>query len=89
MSRSFPFTRRSRMDVLAGMLEAASKKGGLTKTQIRGNLTCKQSEKYLKFLIRKDLLKVQKLGSKMLFSITDKGINYLRGYRELKKMLFT
>jgi len=76
------------MDILASMLEAVSKKGGLTKTQIRGNLTYEQSEKYIKFLLRKDLLRVQKLGNKMLFSITDKGINYLRGYRELEKMLF-
>jgi len=76
------------MDILAGMLEAVSKKGGLTKTQIRGNLTYKQSEKYVKFLLRKGLLKEQKLGNRMLFSITDKGINYLRGYTELKKMLF-
>jgi len=78
--------RRSRIDILADMLEAA--KSGSTKNQIRGNLTYKQSEGYLQFLIRRDLIKAQKLKREIHFSITDKGINYLRGYKELKKMLF-
>lgn len=79
--------RRDRVDIIAGILEAAKEDG--TKTQImnRANLNHQQIEKYLALLVKKGLLKKAKQMKKRLFKTTDKGLKYLREYRELKNYL--
>jgi len=79
--------RRDQVDIIAGILEAA--KVGETKTQIMhsANLNHQQIKKYLTLLVKKGLLKKAKQRKKRLFKISDKGLKYLREYRELKAFL--
>jgi len=81
------FARRNHVEIVAGILKTA--KGGVGKTEImyRVNLSHMQAEKHIKFLIEKGLLKETKRGKRKILQISDKGLEYLRKYEELKKML--
>jgi len=81
------FARRDHVEIVAGILETA--KAGIGKTDImyRVNLSHNQAEKHLIFLMEKGLLEERRRGRKKIFQTSDKGLEYLRKYEELKKML--
>lgn len=81
---------RDRFDIIADVLREAAV--GVRKTHLmyRCNLSFKQLETYLKFLVDTGLLKtvMKKESSKtFLFETTEKGQAFLRTYRNLKTLL--
>lgn len=53
------------------------------------NLSFRQLEKYLEFLLDRDLLRVSESESKnpKLYIITEKGLSFLKAYHELKEII--
>ena len=88
MRKVYVVERRDQVDIIAGILEAAKENGG-TKTQIMhsANLNHQQIERYLTLLIKRGLLKREKQRKKRLFKTSEKGLKYIREYRELKNSL--
>ena len=81
---------RDCFDIMADVLKSTS--NGAKKTQIMYscNLSFKQLDAYVRFLIRKGLLKMQiKKESKEFhfFETTEKGKTFLKAYKNLKSLL--
>jgi predicted transcriptional regulator len=52
------------------------------------NLNCSVLREYLDFLLKQNLVEERNVGkSRTVFTITQKGIAVLKGFRELKQML--
>jgi len=81
------FARRDHVEIVARILEAAKSGRGKTEIMYRVNLSHIQAESHLIFLMEKGLLKETKRGKKKIFQTSDKGLEYLRKYGELKKMM--
>jgi len=77
-------TNRSRVEILASILNVAG--NGTLKTHImyKANLSHRQLEKYLKFLETNGLLleTIDDLGSRV-YRVTDKGMEFLKDYARL------
>jgi len=80
--------RRSSLEIIANILEAASKPEGVGKTHImyKSNLSNKVVEEYLNFVVEKKLVDVT-VGSKRRFKTSDRGREYLKKFRELETIL--
>jgi predicted transcriptional regulator len=83
-------THRDRFDIIADVLKAAL--NGTKKTHIMYdcNLSFRQLEGYVRFLVRKGFLSVRvERGSRevRVFEVTDKGEAFLRAYKNLKLLL--
>jgi len=84
-------SHRSRIEIIADILDAADE--GVRKTHImyRCNLSFKQLETYLDFLLNRGLLKTVpeegKSSYTRSFEITDKGQILLQAYQSLKDLL--
>ena len=81
------FARRNHVEIVAGILEIAKVGVGKTDVMYRVNLSYMQAEKHIKFLTEKGLLKETRLGKRKIFKTSDKGLEYLSKYEELKKMI--
>jgi predicted transcriptional regulator len=79
--------RRDQLCIIANILEISLK--GTLKTQImyRANLSFKQLNEYLSFLIAKGLIVQIMLDGKASYQVTNEGMGFLRRYRELTKTL--
>jgi len=77
---------RSRTEIVAMILDAANK-GGETKTKIMyfAFLSHNQVKEYLSLLIENNL--IEYLDGTHRFRTTEKGLNYLKMYSEIKKLL--
>ena len=77
---------RSRTEIVAMILDAANK-GGETKTKIMyfAFLSHNQVKEYLSLLIENNL--IEYLDGTHRFRTTKKGLNYLKMYSEIKKLL--
>jgi len=85
-------SHRGRLDIIANILTSAV--GGVRKTSImyRCNLSFKQLDAYLGFLLNKGLLKIfTKKGSasSQFFETTARGMDFLRAYRNLDALMST
>ncbi len=83
-------SHRGRFDIIANILGAAV--GGVRKTSImyKCNLSFKQLEVYLSFLVRKDLLRTfvkRESEASQYFEITERGMDFLRAYRNLNALM--
>lgn len=83
-------SHRGRLDIIANILASAA--GGVRKTSImyKCNLSFKQLEVYMMFLLKKGLLKVfTKTQSKTghFFETTEQGMDFLKAYRNLKSLM--
>jgi predicted transcriptional regulator len=79
--------RRSRMDVISSILEAATNDSKKTRIMYRATLNFKQMKRYLPLLIRRGLLeKVQTESSRSLYKTTQKGLDFLKKYDELSNI---
>ena len=76
---------RGRTEMLAAMLEVA--KGKVTKTKIMyiAFLSYGQLKEYLSILIENNL--IEYLDGDNKFKTTEKGLNYLNMYNEIRKLL--
>ena len=86
------FSHRSRLDIIANVLSEAV--GGAKKTHImyKSNLSFRQLQTYLDFVLDSGLLKKSEGGSgrnSSLYKTTAKGQTFLRAYRNLKALLVT
>lgn len=83
-------SHRGRLDIIATILRSAM--GGVRKTSImyRCNLSFKQLEVYLGFLLRKGHVKMflrSEGNSNRFFKTTEKGLNFLQAYRNLEELM--
>ncbi len=88
--RELRSSHRGRLDIIASVLQSTL--GGVRKTSImyRCNLSFRQLEVYLGFLLRKDLLRmVNRAGgnSSRFFETTDRGLDFLRAFRDLDELM--
>jgi predicted transcriptional regulator len=76
---------RSRTEIVGNILDAAN--GGTTKTKIMyfAFLSYNQLNEYLSILIENNL--VEYLDGTHTFKTTEKGLNYLNVYNEIRKLL--
>jgi len=81
------FSRRGKPDIYACILEAAV--NGVVKNRIllKANLNFTQAERFLDYLLERDMLEVTSVRRKRLFRVTKKGLKYLHEYRELNSIL--
>jgi predicted transcriptional regulator len=79
--------RRDQVSIIANILDI-SKEGAL-KTQImyRANLSFSQLNDYLTYLIANGLIALSIVDGKEGYSITKKGLSFLRRHHELLKLL--
>ena len=79
---------RSRTEIVAMILDAANE-GGETKTKIMyfAFLSYHQVKEYLSVLIENNL--IEYLDGTKTFKTTEKGLNYLKMYNEIRKLLQT
>ena len=85
-------SHRGRLDIIATILTFAV--GGVRKTSImyKCNLSFRQLEIYLGFLLNKGLLKVftkRESATSQFFETTNRGIDFLRAYRNLAALMST
>ena len=83
-------SHRGRLDIIADILASAA--GGVRKTSImyKCNLSFKQLEMYLRFLLKKDLLKMfvkRESATSHFFETTERGADFLRAYRNLDALM--
>lgn len=83
-------SHRGRLDIISHILTSAV--GGVRKTSImyKCNLSFKQLEVYLNFLLRKDLLRVfskKESAPSRFFETTERGMDFLRAYRNLEVLM--
>jgi predicted transcriptional regulator len=72
---------------MAEMLNASRK--GLTKTQImyKASLSFTQVVHYLSFLLEMNLLEKINVNKKTIYKTTQKGVQFLKRYKEIKELL--
>jgi len=83
-------SHRGRLEIIADILASAC--DGVKKTSImyRCNLSFRQLEVYLGFLLRKGLLKAfarRESPESRLFETTRRGLDFLRAYRSLETIM--
>ena len=83
-------SHRGRLDIIADILASAAV--GVRKTSImyKCNLSFKQLEAYLTFMLRKDLMRKfvkKESASSQYFEATKRGIDFLRAYRNLDALM--
>jgi len=87
---------RSKVDIIANILQAANEEGGAKKTHImyKCNLSFKQLHAYLEFLVEIGLLKSNSLRKEaneksFLFETTKRGRAFIKAYDNLRALLVT
>jgi predicted transcriptional regulator len=73
--------------IIAEILNASRK--GLTKTQImyKAGLSFIQVVPYLSFLLELDLLEKMSINEKTIYKTTQKGVEFLKKYKEINELL--
>jgi predicted transcriptional regulator len=82
--------RRSKLEMYLAILDALGSKGPLKRTHLmyKANINCSILSEHIDFLIKQDLIEkhiVEK--ERVVFSITKRGMNVLKYFRELKQVL--
>ncbi len=82
------FVRRGHMEIMATIL-LLCRNGPIKKTPImyRSNLSFKQLQKYLRFLIRTGFLEIKNVNGKDFYQTTEKGQNFLEEFQKVKNLL--
>jgi predicted transcriptional regulator len=80
--------KRSSLDIISTILEAAN--GGIGKTRLleKANLTTSQFRKYVDLLTAKKLLAENNGGGHPLYKTTELGIQYVTLYSAIKSTLY-
>jgi predicted transcriptional regulator len=87
-SRETWLKKRSSLDIISTILEAAN--GGIGKTRLleKANLTTSQFRKYSRLLVSKELLIEKIEGSHQAYKTTELGIQYVALYGAIKSTLY-
>lgn len=78
--------RRGRFDIVNDILSIAVDGAGKTAIVYHANLNFNRADAYLDLLIREGLLSVVD-GPVLRYKTTEKGMEFLRAYRELRRVL--
>lgn len=78
---------RDKLYIIAEILEIT--KDGSLKTQVmyRANLSFAQLKEYLDFLLKIDLVKKVEVSGRDVYQATEKGLDFLQRYREIRGLL--
>ena len=82
--------RRSHLEMYVEIIRVLAQKGPLKLTHImyKANLNCSVLKEDLCFLVKQGLVEERTIGkAKVVFAVTQRGINVLRYFRELKQAL--
>lgn len=82
--------RRSKLEMYVDILSVLSHRGPLKLTHVmyKANVNCSVLKEYLDFLIKQELIEERPMGkSRIVYSVTQKGLMVLKYFRELKQML--
>jgi predicted transcriptional regulator len=79
--------RRDRLYIISEILNIC--KDGSLKTQImyKANLSFAQLNEYIDFLIKIELITIQKENNKKVYRMTEKGQKYLEKYKDISEIL--
>jgi len=77
--------RRSKIDIVGKILSTAVDGIGKTAIVYRANLNFARAEKYIDMLLEEGLISTLD-GSEVKYKTTDKGLNFLRLYKNLEEV---
>ncbi|MBS7608245.1 MAG: winged helix-turn-helix domain-containing protein [Candidatus Bathyarchaeia archaeon] len=86
VNKSSGNSHRGRLDIISDILEASRRKVRKTQLMYRCNLSFKQVEHYLGFLLERKLL-CHVDGDPCTFKITSKGERFLQAYKSLLRLM--
>ena len=78
--------RRNRLEIISDILKSAKKETLKTPILNHVNLSFRQLEVYLDFLLEANLLKSYKQGEQLFFKTSEKGFNFLNAYDEIQNL---
>lgn len=81
-------TRRAKIEIIFDILKAMQDKGGTIKPThllYKSNLSHQKMTLYVNDLITKGFIKVDLIKENKMFSITQRGIDYLAQYKKIKE----
>jgi len=81
------FTKRGRLEIIREILTICHRPAKKTSVLYRCNLSYSQLQKYLEYLISRNLLNNSKNDGKTVYTITDKGKEFLEEYERLNNLL--
>jgi len=76
---------RTRLQIAADIIEIAKEGSRRTRIMYQGNLSFELLRRYLDFLTRSGLLKVQERGEDRIYVATEKGRRFLEEFRDLQR----
>jgi predicted transcriptional regulator len=82
--------RRSKLEMIVDILSVLADKGPLKLTHVmyKCNVNCSVLREYINYLIKQGLIEERTAGkSRVVFAITQRGIEVLKYFRELKQVL--
>jgi predicted transcriptional regulator len=79
--------RRSRLDIIAKILETATDGAFKTKIMYKANLNFDQINEYAKCLLEAQLIRIIRSGGKTMYVTTDKGKLLLRRFNETEEII--
>ena len=79
--------RRDRLMIIAGILEITKEKSLKTQVMYRANLSFTQTNKYLEFMLKINLITKEMRNEKEVYKSTEKGRTFLKHYREMNELL--
>lgn len=77
------FSRRGRLEIIHNILSLCLKPAQKTYIMYQANLSYKQLQKYLEYLVKAKLLEVTKTHQEDLYITADKGKNFIEEYKKL------
>lgn len=81
--------KRGKFSIIADMLEVAYGRAGKTQIMYKANLSFRQLEKYLRLMLKFDLLDEISNNGRKVYGATHKGITFLQRYYAIKELLKT
>jgi len=79
--------RRGRLSIIAAILDIASRGSAKTQIMYGASLSFVQLGNYLSFLLGVNLLEAVETAKKTIYKTTDKGLQYLQCYMEMRELL--
>ena len=83
-------SHRGRLDIIANILDSSGEAVRKTAIMYRCNLSFRQLQVYLRFLLKKELLKTfteHRSAKHRFFETTEKGMDFLKAYRSLEALM--
>ena len=80
--------RRTKIEIIHDILNAIQKKGGKIKPThllYKSNLSYKKMLEYIGELLHKGMVGEEEVKGKKMYTITDKGLNYIQEFKKIKE----